>query len=150
MQENQTPPTASTSPSTSNMQPGLIVAAVGLVIAVGAIAYTTVLKKPGTQGAGSYKDGSYTMVGQYVSPGGDEEIGVTVTLKDNVITEAEVKPMATRPNSVTFQGIFAENYKPFVIGKNINDVKLDKVSGSSLSPKGFNDAIEKIKAEARV
>jgi hypothetical protein len=29
-------------------------------------------------------------------------------------------------------------------------VKLDKVSGSSLAPKGFNDAIEKIKAEAKV
>lgn len=96
----------------------------------------------------SYKDGTYTVDGDYTSPGGAEIIGVTVTLKDGVITESSVETKATRPNSVKFQGIFAENYKPLVDGKKIDEVKLDKVSGSSLSPKGFNDALEKIKTEA--
>jgi len=97
----------------------------------------------------SYKNGEYSMVGDYVSPGGDEQIGVKVTLENGVITAAEVTPMAERPNSVKFQGIFAKNFAPLIIGKNINEVKIDKVSGSSLSPKGFKDAIEKIKAEAK-
>ena len=96
----------------------------------------------------SYKDGTYTVDGDYTSPGGAEVIGVTITLKDGVITESSVETKATRPNSVKFQGIFAENYKPLVDGKKIDEVKLDKVSGSSLSPKGFNDALEKIKTEA--
>jgi hypothetical protein len=99
--------------------------------------------------ASAYKDGSYSVTGDYISPGGAEELGVTLTLKNGVITDSVVEPKATRPNSVRFQGIFAENYKPLVIGKNINDVQLAKVSGSSLAPKGFNDAVEKIKAEAK-
>lgn len=96
-----------------------------------------------------YKDGEYQAVGNYVSPGGAENIGVTLTVKDGIIEDAEVETMGQRPNTIKFQGIFKQNYKEFVVGKNIDEVKLDKVSGSSLSPKGFNDALEKIKTEAK-
>ena len=96
-----------------------------------------------------YRDGTYEAVGNYVSPGGSEELGVKVTLKNDVITDSSVTPHATRPNSVTFQGIFTENYKSFVIGKNIDEVHLTKVSGSSLAPGGFNDALDKIKSQAK-
>lgn len=89
-------------------------------------------------------DGTYEAVGNYVSPGGDEEIDVSITVKDGLIEEAEVMPKATRPNSVKFQNIFKENFKNQVIGKKISEVKLDKVSGSSLTPKGFMDALQKI------
>lgn len=105
---------------------------------------------PGTQmTAGSYKNGEYQVVGTYVSPGGPEEIGVTVTLTDGVISEVAVEPKATKPKSVQMQGVFAANYKELVVGKKLDEVKLDKVSGSSLTPKGFNDALEKIKVEAK-
>jgi hypothetical protein len=36
-----------------------------------------------------------------------------------------------------------------VVGKNISELQLTKVSGSSLTPQGFMDALEKIKAEAQ-
>lgn len=97
----------------------------------------------------AYKDGQYDVVGDYVSPGGAEQIEVKVTLKNNVISDAEVVSKAERPMSVKFQQTFIENYKPLVIGKNINEVSLTKVSGSSLTPKGFNDALTKIKAQAQ-
>ena len=97
----------------------------------------------------SYQDGVYEVTGEYMSPGGAEQIAVKVTLQDGVITEAVVEPQAVRPNSVIFQGIFADNYQEQVIGKNIDQLQLDKVSGSSLTPKGFNDALEKIKAQAQ-
>lgn len=96
-----------------------------------------------------YKDGTYTIEGDYLSPGGEEQIGVTVTLKGDVIEDVTVEPKATRPTSVKFQGVFSENYRPLVLGKNIDEVELDVVSGSSLTPKGFNDAIEKIKMQAK-
>ncbi len=96
-----------------------------------------------------YQDGVYEMVGEYVSPGGPETVGVTVTLANGVITDANVEVLATRPASVDKQTDFAANYKPMVIGKNIDEVMLTKVSGSSLTPKGFNDALEKIKVEAK-
>ena len=36
-----------------------------------------------------------------------------------------------------------------VVGKNIDEVAITKVAGSSLTPKGFTDALEKIKADAK-
>ena len=95
-----------------------------------------------------YKNGTYSMTGNYVSPGGPREINVTVTLIDAVITEATAESTATDATSKRFQGEFVENFKPMVVGKNIDEVVLAKVSGSSLTPKGFNDAVEKIKVEA--
>ena len=97
-----------------------------------------------------YKDGIYSSFGNYISPGGEEQIDVSVTLKDDVITDVSVKSLATRPTSVKMQGIFIANYKPLVIGKKIDDVVLDKVSGSSLTPLGFNNALESIKNTAQI
>jgi uncharacterized protein with FMN-binding domain len=102
-----------------------------------------------TMTAGNYKDGTYTAVGDYISPGGTEQLGVTLTIKSGVITSSDVEVKATRPISKTRQTDFKDNYKAQVKGKNINEIVLTKVSGSSLSPKGFNDAVEKIKAEAQ-
>ncbi len=36
-----------------------------------------------------------------------------------------------------------------VVGKKIDEVQLTKVAGSSLTPKGFMDALEKVKTEAK-
>jgi hypothetical protein len=36
-----------------------------------------------------------------------------------------------------------------VVGKNIDEVNLGKVSGSSLTPIGFNNAIEDIRSQAK-
>lgn len=99
--------------------------------------------------ASAYKDGTYTAVGNYTSPGGAEELGVTLTIADGVVTDSQVEVKATRPISKTRQTDFAEHYKDMVVGKNLDDLSLGKVSGSSLSPKGFNDAVEKIKQEAQ-
>jgi uncharacterized protein with FMN-binding domain len=99
--------------------------------------------------AKTYKDGDYTAVGTYRTPNGSEKLGVKVTLKNQVVTAVEVEQLAVAPGSKFFQADFAKNYKEFVVGKNISELKLSKISGSSLTPKGFNDAIEKIKTEAR-
>lgn len=97
-----------------------------------------------------YADGTYEMVGEYVSPGGPETVGVTLTLANGIVTDANVEVLATRPASVDKQTDFAENYKPMVVGKDIDEIMLTKVSGSSLTPKGFNDAVEKIKQQAQI
>lgn len=97
----------------------------------------------------TYKDGTYDATGKYQSPGGPEEIEISVTIKDGVITETEATPKATLPKSIGFQNIFTSNYEAMIVGKPLDTVMLDKVSGSSLTPKGFNDAIEQIKAQAK-
>lgn len=96
-----------------------------------------------------YKDGSYSAVGNYNSPGGAEEIGVNVTVKGDVITDASIDVKATRPASKNWQTVVSKNIKSLVVGKKLNEVVLDKVSGSSLTPMGWNDAITKIQTKAR-
>ncbi len=97
-----------------------------------------------------YTDGAYSAVGHYISPGGQEEVSVSLTLAGGIITDVTYSADSKSPISQQMQKIFGENYKPFVLGKNIDEVHLTKVSSSSLTPKGFNDALEQIKAEARV
>lgn len=96
----------------------------------------------------SYADGTYEAIGSYTSPGGEESIDVSITLADGVVTKAEVVSNATRPVSQQMQNAFIEGFKEQVVGKNIDEINVTKVSGSSLTPKGFMDALQKIKQEA--
>ena len=96
----------------------------------------------------SYKDGTYTATGTYVYHAGTESIEVTLTLESGIITEATVVSQAKAPISKQMQADFIANFKPEVIGKNIDEVKLSKVSGSSLTGNGFNAAVDDIKAQA--
>ncbi len=111
--------------------------------------------QPGTSASGSttastkLKDGTYTANGTYQSPGGNESIDVTVTLKDSKIVSSSAEPQAASRESMEFQDEFVSNYKKHVIGKDIASLKLSKVSGSSLTSQGFNQAIEKIKSQAQ-
>lgn len=97
----------------------------------------------------SYKDGIYSALGNYFSPGGEEQISVQLTLKNDFVVDAKVESKAFRPNSIKFQGLFISGFKSFVVGKKIDEINLTKVSGSSLTPKGFNDALAKIKLQAK-
>ncbi len=96
-----------------------------------------------------YKDGTYSAEGEYTSPGGAEKINVTLVLKDDVIVDATVKSLATLPASVNWQGKFISGVKAEVVGKKLSEVTLTKVSGSSLTPKGWNDAVAKIMVSAK-
>ncbi|TSC70448.1 MAG: hypothetical protein CEO12_382 [Parcubacteria group bacterium Gr01-1014_46] len=96
-----------------------------------------------------YKDGTYNSKGSYNSPNGTEQIDVTIVVKSDVITDATVVSLASNPTSKTMQGKFISGIKAEVVGKKLSEVTLTKVSGSSLTPKGWNDAVAKIQAQAQ-
>ncbi len=96
-----------------------------------------------------YRDGEYKQEGDYTSPAGPEKIDVDITLKSGIVTQSIVTSKAEHAKSKYMQGVFLENYKQYVVGKNIKDLNLSKVAGSSLTPQGFNDALNKIKAMAK-
>jgi uncharacterized protein with FMN-binding domain len=96
-----------------------------------------------------YKNGTYTATGSYNSPGGPDQIGVSITISNDIVTAASVTPMPGDRTSARYQGMFASGYQSYVVGKDIDSIKLNVVSGSSLTPIGFNDALAKIKAEAK-
>lgn len=110
---------------------------------------TTSTTDTANSSSSTYKDGTYTATGSYLSPGGTEQIGVTVTLKNNVVTDVSVTPKPVSEEGAQFQNIFSGNFKQYVIGKDIASIHLTTVSGSSLTPQGFNDALTKIEAEAK-
>ena len=96
-----------------------------------------------------YKDGTYEATGSYSTPGGRESIDLTVTLADNVITDTKISGSGTTRDSREHQTEFANGYKSLVVGKNIDEVSLSRVAGSSLTSNGFNDALEQIKTDAK-
>ena len=96
----------------------------------------------------NYKDGTFKAEGDYMTPGGMEKIDVSVTLKSGKIEEASFVGKPVAPASKMMQEKFNEGFKTLVVGKDINDVSLSVVNGSSLTPKGFMDALNKIKAQS--
>ena len=96
-----------------------------------------------------YKDGTYSATGSYNSPGGPDQLGVTVTISNDVIADVSVTSGAGDRTSQRYQNMFISSYKQFVVGQDISSLNLGKISGSSLTPIGFNDALAKIKTQAK-
>ena len=103
---------------------------------------------PAGSGA-DYKDGTYSADGTYVSPNGTETVGVELTLASGTVTDVQITQHPSNPNTRKFQGEFAGGIAGQVVGKNIDQLNVSKVAGSSLTSGGFNQAVEQIKSEAR-
>ena len=99
--------------------------------------------------AGTYADGEYSAQGSYTPPSNQtEEVDVTLTLKDSVVTELEVTTSGNHPTSKMHQRDFTSKVQEQVVGKNLDELDVDKVGGSSLTSSGFNKALDTIRAEA--
>ena len=98
----------------------------------------------------AYADGTYTEKGTYTSPAGAEPVTVSVTLENGIVTTATFAGSATNPGSIMNQEKFSKGFAGQVVGKPIDAIALTVVNGSSLTPKGFMDALSKIKVDARI
>lgn len=97
----------------------------------------------------SYKDGTYSATGGYSSPGGFESITIGVTLQNGVVTDTTAQSGAVDSDGREYQSRFISGYKQLVVGKSIDSISLSRVAGSSLTSQGFNNALEKIKSQAK-
>ena len=126
-------------------------AAVGVIGAVALSGCATTgadVADAGTDQAPSYTDGTYTADGSYVTPESVETISVTVTLESDVITAVEVTGDPQARESQEYQGKFIGGIADAVVGKDIDEISVSRVAGSSLTSGGFNKAIEDIKSQA--
>ena len=96
-----------------------------------------------------YKNGTYTATGNYQSPSGLESIGVSLTIKGDIVTAASVTANASGGWSARYQQAFIGGYKSYVVGQSIDSISLGRISGSSLTPNGFNNALSQIKSQAQ-
>ncbi len=97
--------------------------------------------------ADAYTDGTYEASGSYANPGGTSSVDVTLTIAANEVTDVEVAPGASG-TSLSYQEQFIAGIDSEVVGKAVNDIDVSKVSGSSLTSGGFNEALAQIKSEA--
>ena len=77
-----------------------------------------------------------------------EEITVTLTLADGVVTEVEVTGDPKAPETERYQGEFIDGIADEVVGTPIDELNVSRVAGSSLTSGGFNDAVASIKEQA--
>ncbi|QQR54404.1 calcium-binding protein [Candidatus Peregrinibacteria bacterium] len=106
-------------------------------------------KKAPVEEESAYEDGTYTEVGAYTSPAGQESVSVTLVLKEGLVQSVSIGNLATNEASIRFQGLFADGISSLVVGKPIDSLgAIGAVNGSSLTPMGFNAAVEAIRAEA--
>ena len=98
---------------------------------------------------GEYQDGEYTAKGSYIPPSNTkEEVTVSLTLSDGVVTDLEVSTSGNHPTSKRYQAEFTDGVQQEVVGKPLDEVKVDKIASSSLTSSGFNKALDEIKSAA--
>lgn len=96
-----------------------------------------------------YKDGTYKVVSDYMSPGGKDQLGVSVTLSGNKISAVTVSPMPGDKTSERYQQRFASGISSVAIGQSIDTFQVGVVSGASLASNAFNQALAQVKAQAK-
>jgi hypothetical protein len=97
----------------------------------------------------TYKDGTYTEQGTYSSPGGQELISVKLTIASNAVKAVTVKTIKADPTATQYEAQFEGGISKAIVGKKINDLNVTQVAGSSLTSQGFDDALTKIKSDAK-
>jgi uncharacterized protein with FMN-binding domain len=99
--------------------------------------------------SGPYTDGTYTEDGSYLSPAGQQSVTVKVTLAADRVTAITVTPHATDPTAKEYQAMFVQGIAGVVVGKDIDELSVSRVAGSSLTSGGFNKALDAIKTDAK-
>ncbi len=98
----------------------------------------------------TYKDGAYTAQGSFYTPDGTEQIGVTIKLSGNNITSVSIDDSSIYSGtSFAYTERFINGLNSVVVGKNIDNVNVGRISGASLTPIGFNAALDTIKSQAK-
>lgn len=141
--------------NTENKSKNITYLAVGLftvaVAGLGIVGYNYIQRdnKQSSNAQTSSADGAYTATGNYRTPGGNQDVGVSLVLKNGLIESLTVTNKATDPESREYQEKFIGGVGSIIKGKKIEDVNVSRVSGSSLTGAGFNQALEKIKEQAK-
>jgi uncharacterized protein with FMN-binding domain len=70
-------------------------------------------------------------------------------LAGDKVSAVNITVHPSNPNTKKFQGEFASGIAAQIVGKDIDELNVSKVAGSSLTSGGFNEAVEQIKSQAK-
>lgn len=112
-------------------------------------AVSTINDSPTVVSDTDYQNGTYVFESSYTVPSGHEEpIRVSLTLNNDIVTDADVQVQGVVGTSRLYQGKFLKAYEAEIEGKDIDDLSLSRVGGSSLTTGAFNKALLDIKIQA--
>lgn len=95
----------------------------------------------------NFNNGTYHTQKSYRTPDGTYQMDVTLTITNDIVTSANLS-FDTRGSKSKYSKRFSSSYQSQVIGKNLNDIKLSRVSGASLTTATFNSAVMTIGNQA--
>jgi len=121
--------------------PGTIAVAVALT---GCVAQPA--PSPAAEPVSQFRDGEYTARGWY--GGLPSHHVVTLTLDNGVVTDVEITTPAEDETSLGYQQRFATALPDAIIGRNVDDLAIDRLAGSSGCSEGFMSALAQIKQDA--
>lgn len=98
---------------------------------------------------GNYKDGTYSVNGQY-GPVGEDTIDAHVTVKDQNVTNVEIVGHPFTTISKQHQTDFANAINGVVDGKPLKGLKVDKVAGASWTSDAFNEVLDEVRNQASI
>ena len=97
-------------------------------------------------------DGTYTDERVYAYHSGTERIVISITLEDEIVTDASIIGIDSHPTSDRFIRGVHSALPELVVGKHISEVELpigeSSVSGSSLTTAAFNEYIAELRDTA--
>ena len=95
-----------------------------------------------------FRDGEYSATGWY--GGLPSHHDVTLTIENDLIVDVEINTPAEDETSLGYQQRFVAALPDAVVGRDISDLTVDRLAGSSGCSEGFMDALAQIKEQAAV
>jgi uncharacterized protein with FMN-binding domain len=93
-----------------------------------------------------FRDGEYSATGWY--GGLPSHHDVTLTIENDLIVDVEINTPAEDETSLGYQQRFVAALPDAIVGRDISDLTVDRLAGSSGCSEGFMDALAKIKEQA--
>lgn len=95
---------------------------------------------------GAYADGKYSATGWYGSLPSHHD--VTLTVVEGIITAVQITTPAEDETSLGYQQRFVAALPEAVVGRNLDEIAVDRLAGSSGCSEGFMNALAQIKEQA--
>lgn len=97
----------------------------------------------------TYKDGTYVAVGDYMAPSGPESVNVSLTVSGGNVSAVNVSGSSSNRTASRYIQAFESGISSVIVGKPLDQALVQgQVNGSSLTPNGFNSALQNIIQQA--
>lgn len=99
-----------------------------------------------------FSNGTYqATLSYYVPKGHPDEITVTLTLADDIVTDLEIGHYASNGESEKHQARFKQDFdETEIIGKSLTDVAPSRIGGATITSKAFENTLLSIADEAKI